>query len=268
MAPSYPPFGTYDPNTVQRRLIALSAIPPFNRGMLRQHMARMVLAAGQGRVDVAFRGGAFRVHGDDHPIEYGLLLNRAYNAGEIDFLLQGLPQGGTAVDLGANVGLYSIPLAFKAGRDGRVIAIDASAAFLERLAFNAAASGLANITVENVAVGDREGTARLDTVAGNPGTATTAEDPAGTIRMRPLLAVLLDAGVSRVDVLKVDIDGSEDAALVPFFNTAPATLLPRRIVVEHLLFQGSGSACLAALEARGYRLAGKTRSNSLYELKA
>lgn len=259
-----PPFGAYSPNGVQRGLLAAFRVPPLNRGALRYRLARMVLERGAGSLDVRFRDGAFRVRNEGHPTEYAILLNPRYNAPEIDFLLNGLPEGGTAIDLGANIGLFSIVLAVKAGPRGRVLAIDASDRFLAHLAFNAAASRLDNVTIAHVAVGDREAMARLVPVSGNPGTATTATDDAGGIPMKPLLTVMDQAGIERAEVLKVDIDGGEEAALVPFFTQAPDARLPARLVVEHALFDG-GTRVLEAIENRGFRLTGKTRSNLLYE---
>lgn len=259
------PFGVFAPSGLQRFMTAVAKVPPLNRGHFRPWMARLILGAGRGRQDIRFRGGAFRVHSHDHPIEYGMMLYPAYNGAELEFLLAGLPAGGVAVDLGANIGMYAIPLALKAGPDGKVVAIDASEGFLAKLAFNASASGLANLAIVNVAVGDREGAVRLERIDKNPGTAEVREDAAGGIRMRPLAAILANLGHHRVDVMKVDIDGFEDRALTPFFDAAPDELLPRRVVIEHLMMAPGTDSCLAAMEARGYRLAGKTRSNSLYE---
>ena len=262
------PFGAYEPTALQRFMTAVSHIPPLNRGHVRPRMARLILGLGEDRQDISFRGGSFRIHRHDHPTEYGMMLYPGYNRVELDFLLSGMPEGGVGVDLGANIGMYSIPLAVKAGPAGKVVAIDASAPFLAKLNFNAEASGLSNVIIHNVAVGDREGTVRLERVENNPGTAEVREDSAGGVRMRPLAAILADARVERVDAMKVDIDGFEDKALVPFFTTADDRLLPRRVVLEHVLLAPGSDHCLTAMRDRGYRLHGKTRSNSLYEKAA
>jgi hypothetical protein len=43
-------------------------------------------------------------------------------------------------------------------------------------------------------------------------------------------------------------------------------LLPRRIVIEHALQHIWRTDCIALLEARGYRIARRTRANTLLEL--
>lgn len=251
---------------VRRLAWALASVPPLNRGHARPILARWIIRLSGGVVRVSFRGGTFEVGRNDHPGEYGMMLYPAYNRAEFEFLLGGLTEGGVAVDLGANIGMFSIPLAIGAGATGRVIAIDASARFLKRLMRNATLSRLGNIDVQHVAVGDKEGTARLLSVENNPGTAEVCDDETGEVPMRPLLAILRGRGVDRVDVLKVDIDGFEDRALTPFFQDAPTELLPARVVLEHVCLEPKRGGCLAAMRDRGYECVGRTLSNSLHQL--
>ena len=65
-------------------------------------------------------------------------------------------------------------------------------------------------------------------------------------------------------MLKIDIEGAEDVALCPFLHDAPAAFLPHRLVVEnsdHLW----KSDLRASLATRGFKLALRTRLNSVYE---
>jgi hypothetical protein len=108
-------------------------------------------------IDVEFRGCRYRIEGRNNLAEYGLLLNPAFNKPEIDFLIEGLPIGGVAVDLGSNIGLYSLPLARKCGPTGRVLSIDANPGMVGRLAENSRLSEMPQITPICAAVGDHEG---------------------------------------------------------------------------------------------------------------
>ncbi|MBN8958494.1 MAG: FkbM family methyltransferase, partial [Rhizobiales bacterium] len=83
------------------------------------------------------------------------------------------------------------------------------------------------------------------------------------VRARPLLDTMLDAGIDAIDALKIDIEGHEDQVLVPFFSTAPRSLWPRRVVIEHLHRAGWQHDCVADMVARGYAVMGKTRTNLL-----
>jgi FkbM family methyltransferase len=80
---------------------------------------------------------------------------------------------------------------------------------------------------------------------------------------RRLQQILEQAGVSHVDALKIDIEGYEDRALMPFFKEAPPSLWPRAVVIEHLSKDEWLADCIADMIARGYSEAGKTRSNTL-----
>ena len=55
----------------------------------------------------------------------------------------------------------------------------------------------------------------------------------------------------------------EDRALIPFFKEAPPSLWPRAVVIEHLSRDEWQQDCVADMIARGYREAGRTRSNTL-----
>lgn len=259
-------YGTHSPQGLHAGLVSLASHAPFNRGSLRVTLAHRLMGMLGGTADIPFRGGRFRIGRDMNPIEYGMLLNPRYNAPELDFLLGGLQPGDVAVDLGSNIGMYAITMACLVGPEGKVIAVDASAEFMAKLKRNATMSGLANIVFENVAVGDREGRVRLNSVAGNPGTATVSESESGGIRMRALLSILNDNGVTRLAAMKVDIDGFEEKALGPFFRDAPDALLPRRVVFETILLNDENAHFVSVMRARGYQETGLTRSNALFEL--
>src|SRR6201999_1564107 len=78
-----------------------------------------------------------------------------------------------------------------------------------------------------------------------------------------LQQILSDAGVSKVDALKIDVEGFEDRVLTGFFAHAPQTLWPRAVVIEHLERENWQQDCIDDMVARGYREERKTRSNTL-----
>ncbi len=84
-----------------------------------------------------------------------------------------------------------------------------------------------------------------------------------TIACKPLLGILDDCGVTRADVLKIDIEGAEDLALQPFLAQAADERLPRRLIVEnsdHLWKRD----LRAAISARGYVATVRSRLNTVY----
>ncbi|MBC7282759.1 FkbM family methyltransferase [Hoeflea sp.] len=257
----------HPPNRLQTWIIDFARTSMLRRGVFRATLSRLIFLLGGGRpLDIEFRDAVFRLEGGRNLIEYGILLNPAYNAEDIDFLLGAVSDGGVFVDIGCNIGLYSLPLARAAGPTGRCISIDANPLMTERLARNAALSGLSNITAIASAVSDREGSGHLAVRKNDDAIVAVEETGAGPIPVRLLAALLSDAGITRIDGLKIDIEGHEDKALVPFLETADRSMLPRRIVIEHPEPQADYPGCTAAFARHGYELAGRTRNNSLYRL--
>jgi hypothetical protein len=81
------------------------------------------------------------------------------------------------------------------------------------------------------------------------------------VEMRPLLDMVREAGFSRLDLLKIDIEGYEDQALVPFFNAAPEDLWPVSLLMEDA-WRGKWREDLLGLCKRlGYRQAARSRGN-------
>lgn len=69
--------------------------------------------------------------------------------------------------------------------------------------------------------------------------------------------------MSRVDALKIDVEGFEDRVLTGFFREAPRSLWPQAVVIEHLSKNEWLEDCIADMRARGYVETGRTRSNTL-----
>lgn len=90
------------------------------------------------------------------------------------------------------------------------------------------------------------------------------ESEGGDVPVRTLASIVEEAGLRRIEGLKIDIEGHEDRALVPFLDGCAIDLLPARIVIEKAGADVDYAGCTAAFARHGYRLAGRTRNNSLY----
>ncbi len=257
------PWGAYTPNLIQRLIIAITRKTVLQRGALRMKMSKLIMSFSS-PLDIEFRGCRFRIEARNNLIETGILTRPTYNAEEIGFLSEALTDGGVAVDIGSNIGLYSLPLAKAAGRAGQVLSIDANPDMLRHLAFNASATGLENIRAVHVAVGAEEAMVDLQIVKDDVANVRVTESETGLTRMLPLLRILSENGVDRVDCLKIDIEGHEDSAMVPFLQHASEDLLPSRIVIERASAAADYPGCVAEFRRLGYELAGQTRNNSMY----
>lgn len=210
---------------------------------------------------------------------------KSWDALERDVISRELDTAATArpfvfVDGGANVGLYSLFAVSEARRLGRllvVVAIEPDPVNFSRLAFNMAASAASGVHLAEVALGEARTTAMMLSTQKNRGEARLAGPAmlssgeaaalgAVEVPVRPLADVLLEIGLDRIDLLKLDIEGAELPTLRAFFASAARELWPRVIVLE-VGRQGRSAAqdlCLAA----GYRRAAGTKLNAILRLDA
>jgi len=261
------PFGRLAPNAAQAAIIALTQRSGLKRGAFRPMMSRLVNLLRGGPVDMHYQGAAFRLHHQASATERGALFNPDYNREELDFLRANVPAGGTFVDLGANVGTYALVLARHVGAGGKVIAVEPHPIIHARLAFNRNASSADQVTLVAAAVSAADGNLLIETDGDNLGASrvVSVAPSANAIRVNSLrlARILGDAGVTSVAALKIDIEGFEDRALIPFFKEAPPSLWPRAVVIEHLSRDEWQQDCIADMITRGYTEVGRTRSNTL-----
>jgi FkbM family methyltransferase len=134
-----------------------------------------------------------------------------------------IPLGGVAVDIGANIGYYTLLMARAVGPEGRVIAFEPDAANAELLRRNIAENGYANVIVVEAAVAESEGTVRLHLAEANSVNHRLSTDDDGRAVVE-IPAVTLDGwleanGVVRADFIKLDIEGAEIRALAGMART-------------------------------------------------
>ncbi len=265
--PAAPPFGAFAPNAAQAAIISLAQRSRLKRGAFRPMLSRLVNLLRAGPVDVQYQGASFRFYHQASATERGALFNPDYNLEELDFLRAHTPSGGVFVDVGANVGTYAMVLARHVGANGKVIAIEPHPVTHARLKFNCAASGFAQVRLVAAAAGPSDSELMIETDGDNLGASHIVTGaPAGNAIKVPSLRlqrILDDAGVCRVDALKIDVEGFEDRVLTGFFKQAPQALWPRAVVIEHLSRNEWLEDCIADMRARGYAETGKTRSNTL-----
>jgi FkbM family methyltransferase len=264
--PAPPPFGTFAPTAAQAALIRLVHGSRLKRGAFRPMVSRLLNLLRAGPVDVDYQGASFRFYHQASATERGALINPDYNVEELDFLRTHVPTGGTFVDVGANVGTYAMVLARHVGLGGKVIAVEPHPVTFARLSFNNGASGYTQTKLVAAAAGPADGELLIETDGDNLGAShiVTGAATAQAIKVPSLRLqrILDEAGATKVDALKIDIEGFEDRVLTGFFMEAPSSLWPAAIVIEHLSQGEWQQDCIADMIARGYAAAGKTRSNT------
>jgi len=266
------PFGALAPNPFDRAIMALTGRMPDNWAGLKLAMAlrRLVTMRMEktAALDVERWRLRMRLHPRDNGCEKNLLFTpQMYEPPEREELAREI--AGVAgrpfmfVDIGANVGLFSLFVASTA-RAARILAIEPEPGNFARLAFNIAANPGLPITPLALALGETEGTAHIMLNARDRGGTRMVADGAQAggveVRCQPLLAVIAEAGLAGIDALKIDVEGAEDKVLVPFFRDAPAGLWPGLIVIEDSSAEWS-TDLFALLASKGYHVSSRSRQN-------
>jgi FkbM family methyltransferase len=270
-----PPFGTFQPTPLQARLIALGRRLPANRSgkrvasFIRSAMRRMRSQP----LDLDVLGQRMRLHAGNNACEKRLIVTpQFFDPAELAFLRSRLHPAFTFLDIGSNVGAYSIHVAKNAGPSARVVAVDPNEIVLKRLAFNAQANGLENIRILRCAVGDHEGEMEFALEEANMGGSSLQLDRDARggktifkVPVRTLAGIVAEAGIDRIDAIKIDVEGFEDKVLMPFLASAPKAMHPRAVILEASLSSWEGDL-LSVLKAAGYDTVGTLAHNGIFVL--
>lgn len=180
--------------------------------------------------------------------------------------------GMTFVDIGANVGVYSLFIAKRTAANSTIVAFEPHPRTFSKLRFNCAANGFQDIHCINSGIGPQnEETVLFSDGGGNIGGASMLREAAGdtvstAVRVGRLDDHLRGIGISRIDLLKIDIEGFEDQALLPFFDSQEnKDLYPRAILLETVHRKLWRDDLMSRLESLGYRLESETAENVLLQ---
>lgn len=261
-------WGTYRPSLPASLYIA-ALKHHIAHGSLKWRLRR-ALKSMNACYDVWVEGVRIRCHVRDNATEADVLqYNSRSDRGGAGKLLGPLRPGDTFVDVGANSGMFSLLAALKVGSGGRVVAVEPLAEMLARLRFNAKANDFDQISIYETAVGEAAGEITLHVCErqfGETSVAALDGQAPRSVSVRPLLDIVKDAGLTRIDALKIDIEGHEDRALSPFFSSAPKALWPRRVLMEFWHRSRWQTNCIAEMTAAGYRELWHDKYDVLLEL--
>jgi FkbM family methyltransferase len=208
----------------------------------------------------------FRIHVDptDYAVGHTVARTGSYEPEVSATLREVLEKGATFVDIGANIGWFSLLGASLVGPAGRVIAVEPNPLNVALLRRSAEDNGFDNIEVLEVALADAPGVVALETDGSNGRVIAINGPPpkpvaaSFVVATYPLDALLDRAGVGRVDTMKIDVEGAEPLVL----RGATKMLARDRPVIISEFFPlaldsspgGSAESYLDLLRQFGYRL--------------
>ncbi len=187
-------------------------------------------------------------------------LHGQHEPGTEDFILDHLEAGTAFLDIGANIGYFSL-LAAVAGK-ARAVAFEPQAPIAELLRRSAQDNHVADrIRVECLALSDSPSTMRMTSCPGNTGHSRLTDGGDVEAQPYPVSVVVLDEWlrenpIGRVSVCKIDTEGAELNVLRGMAQLlardSPAVVIE---VIDDFLggFGSSGREVRQLLEGLGYR---------------
>lgn len=278
MSKPIPPFGAFKPTpSIQRKIDWCQQLPANWLGkQLAQLLRKQVMAKTTLPLDLEFDQVRLRCQLTDNISERGyVFMPWRWDAIERQVMLRALPAEGVFIDIGANVGIYSAIAATRLNRLGCIVAIEPNPPVYQRLKFNLTATcegkkEKPRLEILQLGISDQAGEFELFLDADNLGASSLLgkdhEQRSIQIPCSPLIEVIDGQKLSRVDVIKCDIEGAEDRALIPFLIDAPHHLLPHCFIFENNQDQWQDEL-LETLLQRDYVQTHQTRLNYIFQLR-
>lgn len=229
------------------------------------------------RITQLYRRAQLRLSGDDwlnvnrdglrwrlnrtHHIDRELMLSGCFEPATTQRIKQLVQPGMKVLDVGANIGYFSLLLARQVGASGHVWAFEPTQAYGQRLREHLQINQLeSRVTVVPMALSDHRDQAEISIGEASATLHPLDNAPARgceTIQLRKLDELVDELGIDRVDLVKVDIDGHEPA----FLRGAEKTIRKHQPIMIIEFFQGNLDMAggdvrqlKEQLETLGYRL--------------
>lgn len=128
---------------------------------------------------------------------------------EIDLFSKIIKKGDTVLDIGANIGLMTVPFSKMVGQNGKVVSFEPQSKIYYILCSNVVINNLNNVDLHNLAVGDSNQTLFLPNVdytkSNNFGGISLSSN--GSLEVTQIK--LDDLSIEKINFIKVDVEGME-----------------------------------------------------------
>lgn len=259
-------------NAFHRTLLSIVRKTPLKRGAARAWFKDFFQKRIAYPIKTDFRGIPIILNLDNTTEQKALF--GFYDLAELRFLKEALRVAADPVfvDIGANSGFYTqnmLPI-----HQAKIIAFEPNATMRQRIIenyqyFKEKSTQVATLILKECALGDKAGALYLDLSEGY-GAAHIVDqegDNTITVPIERLDVVLQKHHITHIDALKIDVEGYEDRVLMPFFQDAPSSLWPKRIVIEDSHQSRWQGDLLSLFAEKSYRVVKRTRGNLLLERK-
>jgi FkbM family methyltransferase len=271
-------FGQYQPQGALRRLLRFTQNAGTHwlgqrSALFVRHLSLRRLRARPVDVTVETLHARMRLYPHNNACEKRLLFTPQFSdREERRFLAERITPDMTFLDIGAGCGAGSLFVALRAGPRAKVLAVEPQPLLFERLVYNLRQNPAATVKAVGCALADVEGPVTLFynpyDLAETSMRIVAVESGGGSFQAgaKSLATLAHEEGLTRIDVMKLDIEGAEDLALEPFLASEPESLWPRALVLAYSPGRWDVDL-LSVLESRGYAPVARTRVYVMYEKK-
>jgi len=134
-----------------------------------------------------------------------------------------LKEGDTVIDIGAGIGDDVVGFSRLVGKEGRVIAIEAHPDTYRCLQKTVAANKLDNVICLNIAVSEKEGEIEISNGDNFLSNSIMSGVSSVKVSARVLDDTLKEINIKKIDLIKMNIEGAETAALLGMHDTLTKT---------------------------------------------
>lgn len=188
---------------------------PRGKGILLRHLVIPLLPPkGIEFILSVPEGGSVRV-GYRETLGLSSLLYGTFEKGELEFVSQYLQPGNTVMDIGSNIGFFSVVMGRAIGKTGVVFAFDPVPANIARLKSNLKENGISAAAVYELALGSANGQMELkmsdDTAYASMHRVEDGFENGQVIQVnvRRLDDVWRERGCPMISFIKMDVEGAE-----------------------------------------------------------
>lgn len=168
----------------------------------------------RGRIVDVPNVGLMRLNGYDHTQAFPQIFG-VWEPGVERLARAFLRAGDTAIDVGANVGYYTLLMARAVGPSGHVFAFEPSPVTIERLRENVHLNRLDNVTLFQTGASDHRGLSGLSSGSiRNQGRSSMVRGSAEySVPVAPLDELIEPTVWSRTRLVKIDVEGAESSVI-------------------------------------------------------
>lgn len=116
----------------------------------------LVISIGNNFILKECKHGIFLVNPMDTYVGRSLQIYGEWSENELSLFHKFISEGDLVMDIGANIGAFTVPLSRFVGENGRVLAFEPQRVISQQLGANVAMNNLGNVEINNVAVGSVE----------------------------------------------------------------------------------------------------------------